>query len=409
MDDVHITDLMQVPAIVYGIRNEVSAFPPGSPHIWKGGAKASESDEEELFADLTVTQDGIIWLLEELSGEVWLLQSKDQPPILLPLNSHLPSDLAGAAARAVALTVRPSGGVSMLAVVVGAGSTEPRHVVFNFDGTGQAVKGIHLTTLDGQSLSIRGITIDIEGQLWIREYTRTVVCASDGNLVAELPSGVVFSNGTLVSNESPPRLYNAAGYSLGPIDGLPRDFDGPWQLAGPGPVLISWDDTEKRPDSVEQGLEVLAVYRVDITNRQAWLEERLAWPAEIRQEPGPDDLGDALPLLSQFAPRSLSVDETGNVYILQYTPTRTRVHRFSFITDGPQRWRNKFELPNDLTDAERQLYRAEYLVRLGQRNKLTEPWKSFFAPMAWYRTTEPQTIKDEDNRILSELTSQKQK
>jgi len=402
MDGVQAVNLLKPPPIVYTIRQEVLQIPlTGDKRV--GGGPQINPNGDNVFTSMAVMQNGTIFLLHEMSGAVFMLPPKAQILTTLDLDAQLPETFGGTSVAAIALAARPNGGVIVLALAAKPGYARPHHMILEFDELGKSHGCLVVPVLDAQTLSLTKSNIDIKGRIWLHEYGRTLVLSADGHQIAELPSGMSLPEGILISNKSPPSLYDANGNLQGTIEGFPKDFEGPWQLGCPGSLLLCYDHSEPRPDPVERGLVVLAVYRIDADRLKARFEERIAWPVETYQEPIPGGLPDALPILSKFDEGTLAVDAMGNVYLLQYTPSHVRIHRFHLVDDGESNWRKKFEYPFDLTDAERQLYYAEYLARLGLIKDLNGNWKPFFAHMVWYPPREPLTMSNEDRRRLSGL------
>jgi len=379
---------MQLQMVTYTLRDCVGELPFGS------GAKdlvylPGDPGGGDAPTQLLVLPDSSLWLRQANSGQVYLASFRAGRRAQLDFDRHAPDELRGWSLTSLGLTLSPERSVVVLVVATKLGERNLRYALMYFDQRGDFREALPLPALDARRDVPTGISVDAARKTWVHYANSTLILSPEGTVIKLLSvPGVLTPDGFFVSSEEKPRLFDANGSELGPLVGLEDSFYGRWLRAGPQGLLFAWNAHQETPEELEEQLEILNVYVLDRNTREIALDERIVWPAERLVPPKPGELEDGLPVASSFPSESLTLDEQGNVYILEHTPEKCRFHRYRILRGPRANWRQKFEHLDDLSEAELRLHRAEYEFRIGIGNA-SLPIAPLFQECRWHQSVKP--------------------
>lgn len=306
------------------------------------------------------------WLLDPVAGRFVIVDTSTGWTSIVDLRVGLPE--AWRKTQIYAYGVARTDG-NEIAVVAGgrpAGSMDFTYLLIRFTPSGQPKSYILLDQAAWQKDTPERLYVAADGALWLGMRRRTVVLDSAGKYRVTIPeSGVLLQSGSFLADGESPRLFDGQGNPIADIS-VPQQSDRYYQFiaAGPDDVLLTPVDPETVPGTLQAEVELYQVVWLSPTDRKLLALELVAVPARSLQSPRPGELGDAMPLRSWFPERGMAFTDGGHLAQVELTPKACRIYLLRRLV-ADESWTAKFSRPTDMTEAEMELLRDEYLTRLG--------------------------------------------
>jgi hypothetical protein len=239
---------------------------------------------------------------------------------------------------------------------------------FSMEGVPQRV--LELPKLSQRRESPTGIAITPAGFIWALYGAGAMVFTGHGELKKSINTGgAVTAEGYFVSNGPPFALYRESGELMSGLDGLEEMGRSFLCCGGRDNVVIAPSTIGSLPEPVGQKIRLWDVLVVSTDTRRIELEDRIVIPATVLDRSGPNPDADGLPIKSMFTSVGLGREAPGDCYLLEHTPDRCRVHSAQRIDASGAGWRRKFTSTKDLSNAELDYARAEYMMRARKPGK----------------------------------------
>lgn len=347
------------------------------------------------------------WLLDPIAGRFVIVDTSTDWIAIIDLRVGLPE--AWRKTQIYAYGVARAAG-NEIAVVAGGrpvGSMDFTYLLIRFTPSGQPKDYILLDQTMWQKDTPERFYVAADGALWLSTRRRTVVLNSAGKYRVTIPeSGVLLQSGSFLTDGESPRLFNSYGNPIGDIN-VPQQEDRYYEFitTGPDDVLLIPIDPEDMPDTLQAEVKLYQVVRLSPTDRKLLALDLVAVPAGSLQSPRAGELGDAMPLRSWFPERGMAFTDGGHLVQVELTPKACRIYLLRRLA-ADESWITKFSHPADMTEAEMELLRDEYLTRLGLLSDRGQ-FFALFKNMVWL--TSPPELQDprlgtSEDPILRQLT-----